>query len=98
MLTVFAGIPAGLLHELYFAKDRPNYMNYGSFGTLMAHEISHILIAAEDRSHQGNLRDWWTPQSLQKYDEHAQCLAKQFDRFSEPGFHRTVSKKEALFN
>lgn len=87
------GIPAGLLHELYFAKDRPNYMNYGSFGTLMAHEMSHILIAAEDRSHQGDLRDWWKPQSLQKYDEHARCLQRKYAIFNEPGFERIVSVK-----
>lgn len=59
----------------------------------MAHEISHILIAAEDRSHQGNLRDWWTPQSLQKYDEHARCLSRQYANFNEPGFDKAVSNR-----
>lgn len=63
----------------------------------MAHEISHILIAAEDRRHQGDIRDWWTPLSLQKYHEHASCLSKQFLKFSEPGFDKVVSNLLILY-
>ena len=33
--------PAGTLDGLYFQSDRPAYMNYGTIGVAMGHEITH---------------------------------------------------------
>lgn len=90
IITEFLGIPAGLLQGLYFRKDRPNFMNYGSLGSAVAHEISHIFTIAEYRN-QGDLRDWWSPQSLDMYDKNARCLSNQYATFYLPEIGKYVS-------
>ncbi|XP_018574501.1 neprilysin-2-like [Anoplophora glabripennis] len=36
--------PAGIFGGVYYHRDRPKYMNYGSVGSIMAKEMSHILM------------------------------------------------------
>lgn len=66
-------------------------MNYGSLGSAVAHEISHIFTIAEYRS-QGDLRDYWSPQSILKYVRNVECLSKQYATFYVPETGRHVSR------
>lgn len=37
----FLVLPAGSLMGYFFSRDHPSYMNYGSLGSIIGHEINH---------------------------------------------------------
>ncbi|GFT57617.1 endothelin-converting enzyme homolog [Nephila pilipes] len=78
-------LPIGLLQETFFSSGRPNYINYGSLGSILGHEFTHAFdnsgsLYDED----GNYRMWWTKQSWLKYTEKTQCFVDQYNEYYEP--------------
>jgi len=74
--------PAGVLQPpLYDAKldDAPNYGNTG--GTI-GHELTHGF---DDEGRQfdakGNLKDWWTKEDAQKFEERTRCIQDQYAQY-----------------
>ena len=81
--------PAGILQPPFFNANADDAINYGGIGAVIAHEISHGF---DDQGRQydaqGNLRDWWTPQSAAKYKERADKIVKQYSEYEPlPGMH-----------
>ncbi|XP_017759283.1 PREDICTED: membrane metallo-endopeptidase-like 1 isoform X2 [Eufriesea mexicana] len=75
--------PAGILQGAFFNNDRPRYMNYGAIGFVIGHEITHGF---DDQGRQfdknGNLVDWWAPQTKEKYLERAECIIHQYGNYT----------------
>jgi putative endopeptidase len=74
--------PAGVLQPpLYDAKidDAPNY---GDTGGTIGHELTHGF---DDQGAKfdakGNLRDWWTREDKQKFEERTKCIADQYAQY-----------------
>ena len=81
--------PAGILQPPFFNASADDAINYGGIGAVIAHEISHGF---DDQGRQydaqGNLRDWWTPESAAKYKERADKIVKQYSAYEPlPGLH-----------
>jgi predicted metalloendopeptidase len=36
-------IPAGILRDIFFDNDRPQYLNFGTIGYVIGHEITHAF-------------------------------------------------------
>ena len=50
-------------------------MNYGAIGVVVGHEITHGFDdTGSQKDGDGNLVDWWEPQTKKKYLERAQCI------------------------
>jgi len=81
--------PAGILQPPYFDPDRDDAMNYGDIGAAIGHELTHGFDDEGARfDAQGNLKDWWTPEDMKKFQARGECIVKQFDAFEvEPGLH-----------
>ncbi|GFS48956.1 endothelin-converting enzyme homolog [Trichonephila inaurata madagascariensis] len=78
-------LPIGLLQEIFFSSGRPNYINYGSLGSILGHEFTHAFDNAGSLyDEDGNYRMWWTEQSWKSYKEKTQCFVDQYNEYYEP--------------
>lgn len=75
-------MPAGILQPPFFDPNAPAAVNYGSVGFVMGHEMTHGF---DDQGAQfdelGNLRNWWTPSDLSKFQAATQCIVNQFSQY-----------------
>ncbi len=74
--------PAAILQPPFFDPDRPQVMNYGAIGAVLAHEISHSF---DDQGSlfdaTGRLRNWWAPQDFSHFRAAAARLVQEFDQY-----------------
>jgi putative endopeptidase len=75
--------PAGILQPPFFDPKADDAVNYGDTGAVIGHEMTHGF---DDQGRQfdahGNLKNWWTPEDLKRFNERAQCIVKQFDAYT----------------
>ncbi|XP_062123109.1 neprilysin-2-like [Drosophila sulfurigaster albostrigata] len=78
-------IPAGILQGDFYNANRPNYMNFGAIGYIIGHEISHGFdVDGRQFDEEGNMRDWWQPDTQKAYLKKAQCIIEQYGNYTEP--------------
>ncbi len=81
--------PAGILQPPFFDPDADDAVNYGGMGAVIGHEMTHGF---DDRGRQydavGNLRDWWSKESAEKFAERAKKVVEQYSSYEPlPGEH-----------
>ena len=71
--------PAGILQPPFFDAKADDAVNYGGIGAVIGHEMTHGF---DDQGRQfaadGNLTDWWTQASADKFKARAAGVVKQF--------------------
>lgn len=78
--------PAGIMQFPVFGSELPNYVNYGAFGAVAGHELSHAF--DNNGRHydvHGNLTDWWTNSTVEEFLTRAQCFVDEYSNFTVPG-------------
>ena len=74
--------PAGIMQPVFFNPDADDAVNYGSMGAVIGHELTHGF---DDTGAQfdsdGNLKNWWTKEDLERFQAKTAKLAKQFDQY-----------------
>ena len=72
--------PAGILQYPFFDMDADDAFNYGAIGSVIGHEMTHGF---DDQGRHydkdGNMRDWWTPEDVARFEEHAKIMVDFFD-------------------
>jgi predicted metalloendopeptidase len=75
--------PAGILNPPFFDFRADDAANYGGIGAVIGHEFSHGF---DDEGRKfdgdGNLRDWWTEEDNERFQERAARLGEQYDRYN----------------
>jgi predicted metalloendopeptidase len=75
--------PAGILQPPFFDKSADEATNFGGIGVVIGHELTHGF---DDQGRkydpQGNLRDWWTAEDGEKFEQRASCVANEYSAFS----------------
>ncbi|XP_034115605.1 neprilysin-2-like [Drosophila albomicans] len=77
--------PAGILQGDYYNANRPKYMNFGAIGYFIGHEVTHGFdFEGRQFDEEGNMRDWWQPDTQKAYLQKAQCITEQYGNYTEP--------------
>jgi predicted metalloendopeptidase len=75
--------PAGYLQPPFFDPKGDDAPNYGGIGTSIGHEMTH---GYDDQGRQydgeGNLVDWWTPESAARFKERSEGIVKQYSAYT----------------
>ncbi|MBW2961913.1 M13 family metallopeptidase [Mesonia aestuariivivens] len=71
--------PAAILQPPFYNYKADAAVNYGGIGAVIGHEISHAFDDSGARfDADGNLKNWWTDEDLEKFTERGDKLAEQF--------------------
>jgi endothelin-converting enzyme/putative endopeptidase len=74
--------PAAVLQPPLFDPRMDDAPNYGNTGSTIGHELTHGF---DDQGRQfdekGNLRDWWTKQDAEHFEQRAQCVVDQYAKY-----------------
>lgn len=74
--------PAGILQPPFFDPEADDAVNYGGMGSVIGHEVSHGFDDQGSKfDAEGNLKDWWTPESRKNFEGRAAGVVKQFDGY-----------------
>ncbi|KAH8393938.1 hypothetical protein KR215_008612 [Drosophila sulfurigaster] len=91
--------PAVILQGDFYNSKRPNYMNFGAIGYIIGHEISHGFdVDGRQFDEEGNMRDWWQPNTKKAYLQKAQCITEQYGNYTEPKTGLKVSQLKYLIH
>ena len=71
--------PAAILQPPFYNYKADAAVNYGGIGAVIGHEISHAFDDSGARfDADGNLKNWWTDEDLEKFTERGDKLAEQY--------------------
>ena len=74
--------PAGILQPPFFDANADDALNYGGIGVVIGHEMTHGFDdSGRQYDAEGNLNDWWTPESAARFKERAAGIVKQFSEY-----------------
>uniref|UniRef100_A0A8C9ZU79 Neprilysin n=1 Tax=Sander lucioperca TaxID=283035 RepID=A0A8C9ZU79_SANLU len=75
--------PAGILQPPFFSKGQAKSLNYGGIGMVIGHEITHGFDDnGRNYDKDGDLKDWWTPDSTDRFLDLSKCIVNQYGNFS----------------
>jgi putative endopeptidase len=74
--------PAGVLQPPLYDPKMDDAPNYGNTGATIGHELTHGF-DDEGREYdaRGNLRDWWTKEDAEKFNDRVQCVKDQYKEY-----------------
>jgi putative endopeptidase len=74
--------PAGVLQPPLYDPRMDDAPNYGDTGSTIGHELTHGF---DDEGRQfdaqGNLKDWWTKEDAEAFEERVQCIRDQYAQY-----------------
>ncbi|MCJ1310674.1 hypothetical protein MMC25_004340 [Agyrium rufum] len=79
--------PAGIMQPpIFYTPSVPSYLNYGAFGHVIGHEITHAFDSnGRHYDQNGTYRDWWDPSTISAFEDRASCFVEQYSNFTIPG-------------
>ena len=84
---------AGIMSGYFYGDKRPTFMNYGSFGMVVGHEITHSLDNyGRNYDSKGKKRNWWNKNTdLLHYKNKTDCIIKQYNQYTSDQVHLQIN-------
>lgn len=80
--------PAGILQPPLYNPQKPKSFNFGSFGMIVGHELTHGFDnKGRNFDKFGNMHNWWSNASTKAFDEHSKCYEEQYSKFKVQDTH-----------
>lgn len=83
---------AAILNGAFFDPERPKYLNFGSMGFIVGHEITHGF---DDMGRQydehGNLENWWSTETDKQFQKKSQCIVDLYGNYTVPELGKKVN-------
>ena len=74
--------PAAILQPPFFGMSADPAVNYGGIGAVIGHEMGHGFDDQGSKSDgTGMLRNWWTDEDREAFDELGNALVEQYNQF-----------------
>lgn len=87
-------IPMGILQSKFVDLDGPLFLNYGSMGFTMAHELSHAFDDfGRQFDHKGNVANWYSERATELNKNKELCIVEQYNGFTDPQTSLKVSER-----
>ncbi|KAK8748018.1 hypothetical protein OTU49_016274, partial [Cherax quadricarinatus] len=75
-------LPLGILREPFYNPGYPMYLNYGSLGVVVGHELVHGFDNHGKRyDKHGNVSQWWSEEMAEQFTERAACFVEQYSQY-----------------
>ena len=85
--------PAGILQPPLFNPTSPRSFNFGSFGMIVGHELTHGFDnKGRNFDKFGNMKTWWTNDSSEAFDYHSKCFEEQYSAFKVGDTHVSTTR------
>lgn len=76
-------MPAGIIGRPLFSEEAPEYLNFGAFGWIAGHELTHAFDKdGRQFDEAGLLFDWWSNETSKAFDERQQCIIDQYSGYT----------------
>lgn len=86
--------PAAIFQPPFYLDTYPKSLNYGGIAVVIGHELTHSF---DDRGRQfdkdGNLKQWWSDDVVEKFKNKAQCIIDQYDDYLVVEVNKTLNGK-----
>ena len=78
--------PAGIMQDpVFYDPSLPQYLSYGSFGSVSGHELSHAFDSSgRHYDETGNFTDWWDDDTVEAFKDKVRCFIDQYHNFTVP--------------
>ncbi|VDC06015.1 unnamed protein product [Peniophora sp. CBMAI 1063] len=75
--------PAGIMRPPFFHLSWPSYLQYGAFGMVASHELTHAFDSSGRMYNQdGKLEEWWSNSTSEAFNGKQKCIEQQYGNYT----------------
>lgn len=84
-------VPHRMLQDVVYNEDRPKYLNYGSLGSFIGHQIFHSIFEGSPIRQESEYYNWISPETHEAYQKKLDCVAENYESFYVPEIDKYVN-------